>query len=87
MNQKTIAVLLALMGAVSVLYSQTKAESTLTEFQSWKSKYSIKYDSLFEESYRERIFLENLAKINAHNAKKEKTFEMGVNQFTGLTQE
>ena len=87
MDSKTLALLLALMGAVSVLYNQTQTESTLTEFQSWKSKYSIKYETMFEESYRERIFLENLAKIKLHNANQYKTYEMGVNQFSALTQE
>lgn len=87
MDSKTIAVLLAIMGALSVLYNQTQTETTLTAFQSWKSKYNMKYESMFEESYRERIFLENLAKINAHNANEHKTYEQGVNQFTGLTQE
>ena len=87
MNSKTIAVLLAVMGALSVLYNQTQTESTLTEFQSWKAKYNMKFDSMFEESYRERIFLENLAKIAAHNANEHKTYEMGVNQFSALTQE
>lgn len=33
------------------------------------------------------MFLENLAKIDAHNAKKDRTYEMGVNQFTHLTTE
>ena len=37
--------------------------------------------------YREKIFLENLAKINTHNSKEYKTYEMGVNQFTAMTQE
>jgi len=78
---------LAVMGALSVLYNQTQTESTLTEFQSWKAKYNMKFDSMFEESYRERIFLENLAKIAAHNANEHKTYEMGVNQFSALTQE
>lgn len=57
MDAKTIAFLLAIMGAVSVLYNQAKPEPTLTQFQTWKSKYSVKFDSQFEETYRERIFL------------------------------
>ncbi len=57
MDAKTIAFLLAIMGAVSVLYNQAKPEPTLTQFQTWKSKYSVKFDSQFEEAYRERIFL------------------------------
>lgn len=77
-----------MLGALSVLYNQqTKTEPTLTQFQTWKSKFSMKFDSMFEEAYRERVFLENVEKINAHNANKHKTYEMGINQFTGLTQE
>lgn len=87
MNSKTIAVLLAVMGALSVLYTQTKTESNLTEFQSWKAQYNMKFESMFEESYRERIFLENLAKIRLHNVNEHKTYEMGVNQFSALTEE
>ena len=87
MNSKTIAVLLAVLGAVSVLYNQTQTESTLTEFQSWKLKHSIKFDSMFEEAYRERIFLENLAKIQLHNANEHNTYTLGLNQFSALTQE
>ena len=87
MNSKTLAVLLAVMGALSVLYTQTKPESNLTEFQSWKAKYNMKFDSMFEEAYREKIFLANLAKINLHNLNEHKTYEMGLNQFSALTQE
>ena len=87
MNSKTLAVLLAVMGALSVLYNQTKPESDLTEFQSWKAKYNMKFDSMFEEAYREKIFLANLAKINLHNSNEHKTYEMGLNQFSALTQE
>lgn len=87
MNSKTIALLLAVLGAVSVMYNQTQTESTLSEFQSWKLKHNIKFDSMFEESYRERIFLENLAKIQLHNANEHNTYTMGLNQFSALTQE
>jgi hypothetical protein len=47
----------------------------------------MKFESMFEESYRERIFLENLAKIKLHNINEHKTYEMGVNQFSALTEE
>lgn len=87
MDAKTLAILLAVIGAVSVLVNQTQSEPQLTQFQSWKAKFGKKFDSLFEESYRERIFLENLAKINIHNANEHKTYEMGINQFSDLTQE
>jgi len=40
-----------------------------------------------ENHYRRLVFEQNLAKISAHNADETQTYEMGVNQFTGLTQE
>lgn len=87
MNAKTLALLLAIMGAVSVFYNQTQTESVLTEFQSWKAKFSMKFETMFEEAYRERIFLENLAKIQLHNANEHNTYTLGLNQFSALTQE
>jgi len=42
---------------------------------------------MFEEAYRERVFLENLAKIELHNAQSHHTYKMGINQFTGITDE
>ena len=86
MNGKQLAVILAFIGAAAVLlgHQQTPAVS---EFEAWKVKHSIAYPSQFENAYRERVFLENLAKINAHNAKTERTYEMGLNQFSALTQE
>jgi len=37
--------------------------------------------------YRERIFLENLAKVNLHNINEHRTYDMGINQFSALTDE
>lgn len=68
MNAKNLAIILALLGAVSVLYNQTQNSTEATEFQSWKQKFGVKYESIFEEQYRERIFLQNLAAIKLHNA-------------------
>lgn len=50
MEAKTLAFLLAVLGAVSVLYNQTKPETALTHFQTWKSKYAMKFDSVIEEA-------------------------------------
>jgi C1A family cysteine protease len=62
-------------------------KSSTMSFSDFKNSYGLNFVSTFEEKYRERIFAENLAKIEAHNANKDKTFEMGVNQFSHLTQE
>jgi C1A family cysteine protease len=78
---------LALVGAAAVLFGQIQPQTETNEFQSWKSTYGVKYESLFEESYRERVFLENLAKIKLHNANEFSTYRMGVNQFSDLTDE
>jgi len=87
MNAKTIAILLALAGALSVFLTTAQPESNVSEFASWKSEFNMKFNSEVEEAYRERVFLQNLAKINAHNSKNDQTYKMGINQFTGMTQE
>ena len=86
MDAKQLAVLIALLGAAAVLFNAHTA-SPVSEFESWKAAHGISYSSQFENAYRERIFLENLAKINAHNSRNDQTWTQGVNQFTALTQE
>ena len=87
MNKKVLATLLALIGVISVFVGQTQTNNSVTDFQSWKSKYNMKFESQFEEAYRERVFMENLAKINLHNMNEHRTYSMGVNQFSALTDE
>ena len=48
MNSKTLAVVIALLGTLSVLYSQYEAKPELTAFASWKAKFNVKFESLFE---------------------------------------
>lgn len=42
---------------------------------------------MFEEAYREKIFLENLAEIELHNRNEHASYKMGLNHFSALTQE
>ena len=42
---------------------------------------------MFEKAYRERIFLENIAKVELHNKLPNQSYKMGVNQFSALTDE
>jgi C1A family cysteine protease len=86
MNGKQLAVLIAVIGAAAVLLN-VQQSSTVSEFESWKGKHGVKYASEFENAYRERIFLENLAKINTHNSNDFRTYEMGINQFSAMTNE
>ena len=87
MNSKYVAVIIAILGAVSVLYTQSAAKPEVTAFESWKIEHGVTYASMFESAYRERIFLENLAKVELHNSQKFHTYQMGINQFSALTQE
>ena len=86
MDGKQLAVLVALIGTAMVLLNQHTA-TPVSEFESWKATHGITFDSQFENAYRERVFLENVAKVNAHNANPARTYDMGVNHFTHLTQD
>lgn len=85
MSGKQLAVVLAIVAMAAVLLNQHGASSK-NEFQLWKEKFNVKYESMFEEAYRERVFFENLAEILVHNENEFRTYEKGVNQFTGMTQ-
>ena len=78
---------MAILGLASVLFMNQGVDNKLSEFESWKLKFGVKYDSMFEDAYRERVFLENLAEIKAHNSNAFRTYDQGINQFTALTQE
>lgn len=61
MQSKYLALLLSILGVISVIYTQYYAKPELTSFDNWMNQYNVKYNSVFERAYRERIFLENLA--------------------------
>jgi C1A family cysteine protease len=86
MAKTEVGILLAIIAVAALLFNQHAAPAQ-NDFQLWKQEFGMKYDSMFEEAYRERVFLENLAKIRLHNSNEFRTYEQGVNQFTGLTQE
>ena len=86
MNGKQLAVIIAFIGAAAILLNNQGASKT-NQFESWKSTHGIVYSNQFENTYRERVFLENLKKIESHNADKTQTYQMGLNQFSALTHE
>jgi C1A family cysteine protease len=87
MDTKFTAILLVLLGAASVMYSQYDAKPELSAFESWQTKFNVNYESMFEKAYRERVFLENLAKVELHNSQAFHTYKMGINQFSAMTEE
>ena len=80
-----LATILALTSLLAFVMVNHHAKPTNT-FSEHKKTYGLVFDSVFEEKYRERVFAENVAKIEAHNAQNS-DYEMGINQFTHLTQE
>lgn len=86
MDSKLVALILSLLTVGSVIISQANLNGEVSEFESWKAKHNVVYNS-FENTYREKIFLKNLAKITLHNSDKSKSYQMGLNQFSALTQE
>lgn len=76
-----IAVALALLAG---LLSRQAVQPS--DFNEWKLKYGINYQLAAENSYREAIFRSNLEKIYKHNSDPTRTYNMGVNQFSALSQ-
>lgn len=86
MNKALIATLV-LLGAASVfLYSLESQPAQAYSFEQFKGDFGKRYTKEGEEQYRKNIFLRNLIKIQEHNANPASTYQMGVNQFTDLTQ-
>jgi len=87
MDSKQVALLLAVISVASVLFTQVDRNTSVSEFEAWKSQHGVSFESAFENAYREKIFLQNQAKVVVHNGDKFRTYDMGVNQFTAMTQE
>ena len=87
MSGKIIVTVLAVIGIIAALVGQAQPSSSAGKFEAWMTKFGVKYESKFEEAYRKRVFQENLAKIEEHNNNEFRTYDMGVNQFSALTDE
>lgn len=60
--------------------------SQADQFSRWRASYGIEI-SAEEFTYRQSVFMNNLAKIEEHNSKLGKSYELGLNQFAHLTHE
>lgn len=82
MKTVTVAALaLALVG----LLIQLNSREVVSEFEQWKSTYGLEYPR-HEYSYREAIFKANLIKMKEHNSNPSRTYDIGINQFSAMTQ-
>ena len=55
------------------------------KFSEFIEKYDKKYSSTEEFGDKLMVFAQNLREIETHNAKEDKTWTKGINQFTDLT--
>lgn len=84
MGKETILIALLAAAVISGVYFATQENKA--DFEEWKLKFGAKFTEA-ENAYRHLIFKRNVDIINAHNQKKERTYDMGINQFTALTDE
>lgn len=87
MERKYLAVLLLAAISCAVFLTSQSGDSNVNElFESWKVQSGMTIESTSDEAYRLKIFEANLKEIEAHNAKSDQSYKMGVNRFTGYTQ-
>lgn len=85
MNKSYIlAGVLAILAAAALFSTQSSATEEYS-FEQYKADFRKTYSRSGEEHYRRVIFINNIARIAAHNADTTNSYRMGVNQFTDLT--
>jgi len=61
------------------------ADDVIPTFDQYVKTQDLKFETTDVKEYRRSVFETNAAKIKSHNAKKDRTWEEEVNQFTSLT--
>lgn len=88
--QKTGIVVMLVLAATAAFVLLSAQEGATTEqlFNEWRQQHGLMLD-LSEQDllYRLKVFEKNLQIINDHNSKPNQSFKMGINKFTGYTQE
>lgn len=75
-----------------ITYDQTHAVGTtddviMAAFETWLAKHGKSYNALGETEQRFQIFKDNFLYIDEQNAKKDRSFKLGLNRFADLTNE
>lgn len=86
MKASTLVQLGLLISLAALVYYHTLNEMAheLPEFTQWKIKYSKTYENEKENSYRQKVYQNNIKKINEINSQNLE-YEVGENEFTDLT--
>lgn len=77
---------LAILASLLITQIPASEDTTLGEFHKFKTDFGKTYKPE-EELYRFNIFVQNLAKIEAHNSDSKQTYTLGVTQFADMTGE
>ncbi|KAF5308700.1 hypothetical protein FQR65_LT06061 [Abscondita terminalis] len=73
--------------ALTVIHAKSVLDSAHETWASYKNQYEKQYVHEIEESFRLKIFIDNLEKIKVHNDKYEQglvTYTLGINQYSDL---
>lgn len=82
---KTVLALTTLILLLETYFFGLHQETSYMNFAQYKKLYNLHFDNKFEETYRETIYNTNVAEIQKYNKQKNRSYEMGINQFTYLT--
>lgn len=85
--EKKIALALAVLLTVGLSVWAAAAGQQQSDFSAWKREFNMRFESAFEEAYREKIFQANLEAIELHNADPDRSYDQGLNQFSAMTEE
>lgn len=85
---KSYLPLVLLFAAAAVLYTiEPTTNPERSQYLAFLKQFNKPIPSPEELVYRSRLYAENLLKIEKHNSDPKQTWQMGVNQFSDLTQE
>ncbi|KAL4459369.1 hypothetical protein ABPG74_017982 [Tetrahymena malaccensis] len=88
MNSKIIfTTLVALLVCSSIAQEDNPQVEALTHYNEWRKNNPRVYINDAEKQFRQTMFLENFQKIQDHNSNPSHTYQLGLNQFSDMTQE
>ncbi|GFS35211.1 cysteine proteinases superfamily protein [Actinidia rufa] len=68
-------------------WEQRTNDEVMAMFESWLVEYGKSYNALGEKERRFEIFKDNLRFVDKHNADVNRSYKVGLNQFSDLTLE
>nr|ADM53739.1 cathepsin L2 precursor [Lepeophtheirus salmonis] len=67
--------------------TSSPTQREIQEFESFVKEYSKSYHNRALRSLKLKVFVDNLREIEEHNANPKRTWDMGINEFSDLTDE